>query len=80
MPRLVDQIFKFYKKEFTLTISVKTANGYTGQYNNHKHGRYFIYLLVASSLRPFPFRELEVRDLHYKDPALQWKILWIRVQ
>lgn len=78
MPDLVRQIFEYHKEKvkkekLTLTIEVRTGNGFTGQLDKRTHGRYYIYVQVASLQNKFPFRE--PRDNHYKDPKLRYWVL-----
>jgi hypothetical protein len=80
MPDLVAQVFEYTrykvkKQKHTLTMIVKTGNGFTGQMDVDDHGRYFIYIQVAPTSRPFPYRESKSEDIHFKNPKLRYWIM-----
>jgi hypothetical protein len=80
MPDLVREVLEYNRdrvkrNKLTLTIDVKTGNGFTGQTDKDEHGRYHIYLQVASLQSKFPFREPAVQDIHYRDPNLQYWVM-----
>jgi hypothetical protein len=85
MPDLVREVFEYdrdrvKRKKLTLTIDIKTGNGFTGQMDKDGHGRYNIYLQVASLQNKFPFRESKVQDTHYRSPKLRYWVIGSSVQ
>jgi hypothetical protein len=61
MPELVREVLEYHrdhvkKRKLTLTITVRTGNGFTGQMDAAENGRIHL-LLVASLQNKFPFRE-----------------------
>jgi hypothetical protein len=63
MPDFIGHVLESNK--FTLSIEVRTGNGFTGQMDIHDYGKYHVYLQVASYESKFPFRESNSN--RYKD-------------
>jgi hypothetical protein len=80
MPGLVREVFEYHrakvkKKKLTLTIKVRTGNGFTGQMDKDEHGRYYLYLQVASLQNKFPFRESKDQDTNHRSPELRYWVM-----